>query len=90
MNLKKEYERSCERNEPENLQNVIIKFVRFNIKSMYHKKIIASFLDKHAKNDMPYTAESEYELEVMSKDKDEPWGVAAIYHPTQNEKHNKL
>ena len=57
---------------------------------MYHKKIIASILDKHAKNDVPYTAESEYELEFRSKDKKKPWGVATIYHPTQNEKHNKI
>ena len=38
MSLEVEYERRYQRNEPESLQNFIIKYVHYNIKSMYPEK----------------------------------------------------
>ena len=81
MSLQVEYERPYQRNEPESLQNIIIKYVRYNIKSMYPEKIIHSILKEHAKKFVPYTSECEYQLDYRSKDKDKPLGVATIYHP---------
>ena len=31
---------------------------------------------------VPYTAKCENQLDLRSKDKDKPLGVATIYHPT--------
>ena len=90
MSLEIEYERPYQRNEPESLQNFIVKFVRYNIKSMYPEKIICSILDKRAKKFVPYTAELECQLDFRTKDKDKPLGVATIYHATQVKNHNKL
>ena len=87
MSLEIEYERPYQRNEPESLQNIIIKDVRFNIKSRYPQKTIDSFLDKHAKIFVPYTADCEIQLDFTSKDKDKALGVATIYHPTQVKNH---
>ena len=38
MSLEIEYERPYQRNEPESLQTIFIKNVRFNIKSIYPQK----------------------------------------------------
>ena len=46
-----------------------MKYVCYNIKSMYPEKIINSILDKHLKIFVPYTAESECQLDFRSKDK---------------------
>ena len=90
MSLEKEYEKPYQRNEPESLQKIIIKFVRYSIKSMYPEKIFSSILDKHAKQFVPYTAECEYQLDYRNEDKDKPWGVATIYHPTQVKNHKQI
>ena len=47
MSLKVEFERPYQRNEPESLQNIIIKYVRYTIESMYPEKILHSILDEH-------------------------------------------
>ena len=39
---------------------------------------------------MPYTADCEYQLDFRCKEKDKPWRVATIYHPTQDKNHKKL
>ena len=39
MSLAIEYERPYRRNELESLQKIVIKYVRYNIKSMYPEKI---------------------------------------------------
>ena len=83
MSLEVEYGRPYQKNEPEILQNIIIKYVRYNSKSMYPEKINSSILDKHAKILEPYTVECEYQSDIRSKDKDKPWGVGNIYHPIQ-------
>ena len=57
---------------------------------MYPENRINSLLDKFAKILVPYTAECGHQLEFRSKNKDQPWGVANIYHPTQVKKNNKV
>ena len=49
MSLRIENERVYQRIEPESVQNIIKKFVRYNNKSMYPEEIITSILDKHIK-----------------------------------------
>ena len=44
MSLEIEYNRPYQIYEPESLQNIIIKYVCYNIKWMYPKKIITLFL----------------------------------------------
>ena len=39
---------------------------------------------------VPYIVECEYQLDFRTKDKDNPLGVATIYHPTQVNNHYKL
>ena len=46
MSLEVEYERPYQRNEPENLQNIILKGYFFNIRSMYPEKLIRTILLK--------------------------------------------
>ena len=75
--------------EPENIQNIILKYVRSNIKSMHPEKIISSILDKQAKIFVPFTVECEYQSDIRNKDKDKPLLVATIYHATQVKNHNK-
>ena len=87
MSLQIEYERPYQRNEPESLQNIIIKDVRYNIESMYPEKIIHSIPDEHVKKFVPSTGECDYQLDYRSKDKDKPWGIATIYHPPLNKNH---
>ena len=48
MSLDIEYGRLYQRNEPKSLQNIIINYVRYNIKSMYPEKLISSTLNNHA------------------------------------------
>ena len=43
MILKTEYIRLYQKNEPENLQNIIKKHVRYNIKSKYPQKKLIPF-----------------------------------------------
>ena len=52
MSLEVEYERPYQRNEPENLQNIILRGYFYNIRSMYPEKLIRTILLilKHQKN----------------------------------------
>ena len=88
MSLETYYERSYQINEPESLQNIIIKNVQRNIKSMYPEKIIHTILYKHGQMFVPYTSECEYQLDSRCKDK--PWGVATIYLDPLFETHKKI
>ena len=47
MSLEVEYERPYQRNEPESLQNIILKGYFYNIRSMYPEKLIRTILLKH-------------------------------------------
>ena len=89
MALEIKYERPYQRNDPESLQNIIIKYVRYNIKSMYPEKIILSMIDEHVKKFVPCSGECQYQLIYRSKDKDKMWGVATIYHQTLIKNHKK-
>ena len=89
MSLEIEYERPYQRNEPESLQKCILKYDRYNIKSMYPEKINSSILDKYAKFFVPYTADCEYQLDFRCKEKDKPWRVTTTYHQTQDKNHKK-
>ena len=88
MTLEVYYDRPYQINEPESLQNIIIKYVCYNIESRYPKKIITPILYKHAKMFIPYTSEREYQLDSRSKDKANPLGVATAYlnHLIKNHK----
>ena len=61
--LEAEYERPYQRNEPESLQYTIIKYVRFNKKSMYPEKKFLSILEEDVKKFVPYSGECEYQLD---------------------------
>ena len=74
--------------DSENLQYVIIKYVRYNINWLYPQKIINSVLYEHRKVFLPYSAECEYELGFRAKDK--PLGLATIFYPPQVKSHNKI
>ena len=71
------YDRPYQIQEPESLQNIVIRYICYNNKWMHPKKIIATLLYKHIKMFVPYTSECEYRLDYRCKDK--PWGVATIY-----------
>ena len=49
MTLEVEYERPYQRNEPESLQNIILKGYFCNIRAMYPEKLITRILLKHKK-----------------------------------------
>ena len=72
MSLEREYERHYQRIEPESLQNIIMKYVRYNSKSMSLERIFSSILNKHAEIFVPYTAECEFKFEFGCKEKDKP------------------
>ena len=72
MALEIEYERLYQKNEPESLQNIIIKYVRYNNKSRYPEKIIHSVIEEHVKKLVPYSGKCEYLLDFRSKEKDKP------------------
>ena len=59
MALEKENERPYQRNGSESLQNTIMKYVRYIIKSMYPEIIIHSLIDENVKKFVPYSGESE-------------------------------
>ena len=60
VKLEKEYGRPYQGNEPESSQNIIIKFVRCNKKSMFPDKTITSIWDKHSKNLDPLQLNSNF------------------------------
>ena len=66
----------------------MVKYVCYNIKSMYPKKIITPILYKHAKMFVPYTSDCEYRLDFRCKDK--LWGVATIYLNPLIKNHKKI
>ena len=77
MSLEIYSKRPYQIHEPENLQNIVIKYIKRNIKWMYPKKLITDILYKHVKMFAPDTSECEYQLDYRAKDK--PYGVASIY-----------
>ena len=89
MALEREYKRPYQRNETESLQNIIIKYVQYKIKSTYPQTKIHSMVEEHVRKSVPYSGGGEYRLDYRSKDNEKPWGVATIYHPPLFQNHNK-
>ena len=57
MSLIVEYERPYQRNEHENLQNIILKGYFYNIRSMCPEKLITKIILKHKEKFVHYAAE---------------------------------
>ena len=57
MALEVEYEGPYQRNEPESLQNIILKSYFYNIWSMYPEKLIRTILLEHKEKFVRYAAE---------------------------------
>ena len=89
MSLEIEYGRPFQRIEPESLQNIIIKCVRYTIKPLYPEKIILSMIEEYVKKVVPFSRECEYQFDFRNKDKEKAWVVATIYHPSLNKSHGK-
>ena len=62
MSLEIEYETPYQKNEPESLQNIILKGYFYTIRSMYPEKLIRTILLKHKEIFVRYAAECEYEI----------------------------
>ena len=77
MSLEIYYNRPYQIYEPENLQNIVIKYIIRKIKWRYPKKLITDIFYKHVNMFVPYTSECEYQLDYRAIDK--PYGVAIIY-----------
>ena len=67
-----EYRRHYQIIEPESLQNNNIKYVRYNIKSMYPERKFSSILNKHAEIFVPHTVECEFKNDFGCEEKDKP------------------
>ena len=91
MSLEEEYERPYQRNEPESLQNIILKGYFYNIRSMYPEKLISTVLLKHRKKFIRYAAECEYEIVLRNEQDNKIWEVNfSIYLPPQVKNHRKI
>ena len=91
MSLEVEYKRPYQRNEPESLQNIILKGYFYNIRSTYPEKIIRTILLKHQGKFVRYTAECEYEIVLKNKQENKIWeNIFSIYLPPQVKNHKKM
>ena len=81
MVLEVEYNRPFETNEHESLQNIIIKYVCYQIKSRYPQKLLDKISDQQAKMLRPHTTECQNDLEF--KGKYISIGIATVYLPIQ-------
>ena len=91
MSLEVEYERPYQRNEPENLQNIILKGYFYNIRAMYPEKLIRTILFKNKEKLVHYAAECEYEIVLRNVQDNKIWeSNFTIYLPPQVENHRKI
>ena len=91
MSLEVEYERPYHRNEPESLQNIILKGHFFNIRSMYPEKLIRRILLKHQEKFIYYAAECEYEIVLRNEKDNKIWeSTFTINLPPQIKNHRKI
>ena len=91
MVLQVEYERPYQRNEPESLQNIILKGYFYNIRSMYPEKLIRKLLLKHQEKFVRYAAECEYEIVLRNvQDNKISENNFSIYLPPQVKNHRKI
>ena len=90
MSLEVEYERPCQRNEPESLQNIILKGYFYNIRAMYPEKLISTILSKHNEKFVRYAAECEYEIGLRIEKDNKIWeSTFTICLPPQVKNHRK-
>ena len=75
-------------NQPENLQNLIIKVVSQIFKSTYRQKMFDSNLDNHGQMFDPYSADCEYQSEIRARHED--LGMTAVCHATLVKNHYKI
>ena len=73
MALEVEHERPYQRNEPESLQNIILKGYFYNIRAMYPENLIRTILLKHKEKFVRYAAECEYEIAFRIKEDNKIW-----------------
>ena len=91
MSLEVEYERPYQKNEPENLQSIILKGPFFNIRAMYPEKLIRTILLKHLENFVRCASECEYEIVLRNEKDNKIWeDNYSIYLPTQVKDHKKI
>ena len=91
MSLQIEYERPYQKNEPESLQNIILRGYFYNIRAMYPEKLIRIILLKHKKKFIRYTAECEYEIAFRNEEDNKIWGRNfTIYLLPQGKTHRKI
>ena len=91
MCLKVEYERPYQRNQPESLQNIILKGYFYNIRSMYPEKLIRTILLKHQEKFVRYVAECENEIAFRNEKDNKIWeNNFTIYLPPQVKNHRKV
>ena len=91
MSLEVEYERPYQRNEPESLQNIILKGYFYNIRSMYPEKLIRTILLKHQEKYSRYAAECKYEIVLRNEQDNKIWeSNFTIYLPPQVKNHRKI
>ena len=91
MGLEVEYERPYQRNEPENIQNIILKGFFYNIRLMYPEKLIRSILIKHQEKFVRYAAECEHEITFRNEQENKNWeNNFSIYLPPQVKNHRKI
>ena len=91
MSLRVENERPYQRNEPESLQNIILKGYFYNIRSMYPEKLFRTILLKHQEKFVRYVVECEYEIAFRNEKDNKIWGNNfTIYLPPQVKNHRKI
>ena len=91
MSLIVEYERPYQINEPESLQNIILKGYFYNIRAMYPEKLIRTIILKHKEKFDRYAAECEYEIVLRNKQDNKIWeNNFSIYLPPQIKTHRKI
>ena len=91
MNLEVKYEKPYQRNEPESLQNIILKGFFYNITAMCPEKLITRILLKHKEKFVRYAAECEYEIVLRNQKDNKIWeNTFTIYLPPQVKNHRKI
>ena len=91
MSLDVEYERPYQRDEPESLQNIMLKGYFYNIKSMYPEKLIRTILLKQNEKFVRYAVECEYEIVLRNEQDKKIWeNKFTIYLPPQVRNQRKI
>ena len=91
MSLEIQYQRPYQRNEPEGLQNIILKGYFYNIRAMHPEKLNRSIVLKLNEKFVRYAAECEYEIAFRNEQANKIWeSNFTIYLPPQVKNHRKI